>query len=234
MRKALILLFCISLLGYTNLWAQDEELEAEADTTQIKKPYGLRVGADIGKLARTAISADYRGFSLLGDIRISNRFYVAAELGHEKKEWDKDFLRADIDGSYLKVGLDYNAYNNWLDMNNAIYVGFRYGYSSFKETLLSYRVYTTNKELPTEIRDVNMVYDNLNLHWVEFQFGIKTELFKNLFLGLHLEVKASISETPPDNFGILYAPGFNRTYDNSSFGVGYGYSLTYLIPILKK
>ena len=62
MRKALILLFCISLLGYTNLWAQDEEVAT--DTIQIKKPYGLRVGADMGKLARTAISDDYRGFSL--------------------------------------------------------------------------------------------------------------------------------------------------------------------------
>src|SRR5699024_4841979 len=95
-------------------------------------------------------------------------------------------------------------------------------------------LYNTDKILPTEIREVNETFDNLNLHWIEFQFGVKAELFKNLFLGLHVEVKASISETQPDNFGILYAPGFNRTYDNSSFGVGYGYSLTYLIPIFKK
>lgn len=231
MRKALILLFCISLLGYTNLWAQQEVI---TDTIPIKKPYGLRVGTDISKLARTAISDDYSGFSVNGDIRISNKFYVAAAFGSEKKEWDKDFLRADIEGNYFKVGLDYNAYNNWLDMNNAIFVGFRYGYSGFKETLHSYRVYNSNSELPTEIREVNEVFDNLNLHWLEFQFGIKTELFKNIFLGLHIELKTSISETPPDNFGILYAPGFNRTYDTSSFGIGYGYTLTYLIPILKK
>jgi len=234
MRKALILLFCISLLGSTDLWAQEEEVAIDTDTIHIKKPYGLRVGTDISKLARTTISDDYRGFSFLGDVRISNKFYVAAEFGNEKKGWDKDYLRADIEGSYFKAGIDYNAYNNWLDMNNAIYVGLRYGYSSFKETLLSYRVYNTDKTLPTEIREVNETFDNLNLHWLEFQFGVKAELFKNLFLGLHVEVKASISETQPDNFGILYAPGFNRTYDNSSFGVGYGYSLTYLIPIFKK
>lgn len=229
MRKTLILLFCINLLGFTNLWAQEE-----VDSIQIKKPYGLRVGTDVSKLVRTALDSDYRGFSINGDFRLTKKLYLAAELGNEKNLWDKDFLRADIDGNYFKLGVDYNAYNNWLDMNNAIYVGFRYGYSNFKETLLSYRVYTTNKYLPTEIRDVNKTFDNLNLHWIEFQFGVKTELFKNLFLGLHLEVKASISEKQPDNFGILYAPGFNRTYDNSSFGVGYGYSLTYLIPIFKK
>lgn len=231
MRKTLILLFYISLLGYTNLWAQEEVI---ADTVPIKNPYGLRIGTDIGKLARTAISHDYRGLSINGDIRISKRFYVAAEFGNEKKVWNKDFLHADIEGSYFKVGMDYNAYNNWLDMNNSIYVGLRYGNSRFKETLHSYRIYNTNQELPTEIREVNEVFENLNLHWMELQFGIKTELFKNLFLGLHIELKTSISETPPDNFGILYAPGFNRTYDTSSFGIGYGYTLTYLIPILKK
>jgi len=231
MRKALILLFCISLLGFTNLYAQEEDHQ---DTLKIKSPYGIRVGGDIGKLARTAIDKDYRGFSITGDMRISKKFYVAAELGNEKKHWNKDQLSADIEGSYLKAGIDYNAYNNWLDMNNAIYVGFRYGYSNFKETLYSYRVYTTDKLLPSEIREVNQTFDNLDLHWLEFQFGIKAELFKNLFLGLNLEVKASITEKRPENFGVLYAPGFNRTYDNSSFGVGYGYTLTYLIPFFKK
>lgn len=229
MRKNLILLFFISLLSGISLYAQNQ-----ADSVKIRKPYGIRVGGDIGKLARTLIDKDYTGFSINGDMRISKKFYIAAELGNEKKHWNKDFLTADIQGSYVKAGIDFNAYNNWLDMNNSIYVGFRYGYSNFKETLLSYRIYTTDQNLATEIREVNKTFDNLNLHWIEFQFGVKTELFKNLFLDLHLEVKASISEKQPDNFGILYAPGFNRTYDTSSFGIGYGYTLTYLIPIFEK
>ena len=28
--------------------------------------------------------------------------------------------------------------------------------------------------------------------------------------------------------------GFNRTYEGSNFGLGFNYSLTYLIPIIKK
>lgn len=228
MRSIRTLLFCISLFGTIPLLAQDQ------DSIPNKKPYGIRVGADVSKLVRTAVDKHYSGFSLNADLRISKKFYLAAELGSEENQWNKDFLRADIKGNYFKLGVDYNAYNNWRGMNNAIYVGFRYGYSSFEETLLSYRVYTTNKDLPTEIRHVNQLYDNLNLHWVEFQFGVKAELVKNLFLSLHVEMKASFSEKQPENFGILWAPGFNRTYDNSSFGVGYGYSLTYLIPIFNK
>ena len=30
-------------------------------------------------------------------------------------------------GSYLKAGIDYNMYDNWLDMDNMIYAGFRIG-----------------------------------------------------------------------------------------------------------
>ena len=48
------------------------------------------------------------------------------------------------------------------------------------------------------------------------------------------QLKRKISEDKPDNFGNLYIPGFNRTYDYSEFGVGYGYTISYLIPIFKK
>jgi len=49
-----------------------------------------------------------------------------------------------------------------------------------------------------------------------------------------VQLKRTLSEKEPDNFANLYIPGFNRTYDYSEFGVGYGYTLSYLIPIFKK
>lgn len=241
MRIQLILLFCIKTLLISPVFGQEEKdiLDIEVKEEQlldkkVKSPYGLRIGTDIAKLARTAIEKDYRGFELNADFRLSKHFYLAAALGNEKNTWDKDFLLADIEGNYAKIGLDYNAYKNWLGMNNSIFVGVRYGISNFKENLLSYRVYTKDQIFPTEIREVNELYKNLNMHWIEFRFGIKAELVKNLFLELHGSFQSSISKKEPENFGILYAPGFNRTYDNSSFGVGYGYTLSYLIPIFNK
>ena len=46
-------------------------------------------------------------------------------------------------------------------------------------------------------------------------------------------MKMLISNKQPDNFENLYIPGFNRTY-NGNFGVGFNYSVSYLIPIYKK
>jgi hypothetical protein len=47
-------------------------------------------------------------------------------------------------GSYLKVGFDYNAYENWLDMENVISIGMRYGFSTFSQELNSFKIYNAN------------------------------------------------------------------------------------------
>jgi hypothetical protein len=74
----------------------------------------------------------------------------------------------------------------------------------------------------------------LTAHWAEFIFSIKTEILNNLYLSVNVQLKRKIAEVAPENFANLYIPGFNRTYDFSEFGVGYGYSVSYLIPLFKK
>jgi len=32
----------------------------------------------------------------------------------------------------------------------------------------------------------------------------------------------------------FYIPGFNRTYDSSKLGAGFNYTISYLIPVVKK
>lgn len=76
----------------------------------------------------------------------------------------------------------------------------------------------------------------LNSSWLEFVVGIKAELFKNLYLGASARLGFLIAplSKPPENFSNLFIPGFNKVTDGSNFGVGYNYSLSYLIPLYKK
>ena len=53
-------------------------------------------------------------------------------------------------------------------------------------------------------------------------------------MGLNVQFKGLITEKEPDNFENVYIPGFNRTFDSGGFGVGFGYNISYLIPIYKK
>ena len=43
-----------------------------------------------------------------------------------------------------------------------------------------------------------------------------------------------IDSDSKNNIQNLHIPGFNKTYEGSSFGVGFGYKISYLIPIIKK
>ena len=196
--------------------------------------YGLRIGGDLSKLLRTALDPNYSGFEIVGDLRFSKRFYAAAELGYEERFWSEQNLEAQINGSYLKIGTDFNAYRNWTGMNNGITTGLRYGLSTFTNTLLRYPVYTTNPTFPSSIREDNVAHSGLTAGWVEFILAIKTELWSNLYLSLNLQLKHLLHEDEPGNFANLVIPGFNKTNDFSAFGVGYGYTLTYFIPVLKR
>jgi len=53
-------------------------------------------------------------------------------------------------------------------------------------------------------------------------------------VGLNVQIKGRLSETQPDNFENIYIPGFGRTFDSGNFGLGFGYSVSYLIPLFKK
>ena len=114
---------------------------AQTDTNTYKKPYGLRVGIDAFKLTKTFLDKNYQGIEVVGDLRITNKVYVAAELGNENYTIDDDHMNFITKGTYFKVGLDYNAHKNWLDLNNMIYTGIRYGASTFSQTLNRYSIY---------------------------------------------------------------------------------------------
>lgn len=211
-----------------------EENETAADTVPKIEKFGIRVGVDLAKPLRTLVEDGYSGFEIMGDFRVTEKFYAAVELGNEKKDWNEPYVSSKTSGSYAKIGFDYNAYENWLNMENAITLGLRYGFSTFKQELLSYRIYTDNPAFPTETIYDPQEYSGLTAHWAELIIGIKTEILNNLYLSINVQLKRKITEDEPENFANLYIPGFNRTYDYSEFGVGYGYSLSYLIPIYKK
>ena len=103
----------------------------EQDSIVYKDSYGLRVGIDLYNPVATFIDDNRKGLELVGDYRISKKWYVAAELGYIDNTREEDFLNFTTSGQYIKAGVDYNIYENWLDMENLIYLGFRYGYSTF-------------------------------------------------------------------------------------------------------
>ncbi len=225
-------IFFISLFFfYSTNYAQEK---SKADSIK-KHRYGLRVGIDLSKLAKTAFIKDYTGFEVTADYKFSKRYYLAGTLGNENRTFDETQVNYTTKGSYFTAGVEYNAYENWLDMENAIYAGLRYGVSSFSHTLNNYNVlnadvYWNEITLQENVQE----FDTNTAHWLELIVGIKAEVFNNLYLGAHVQLKNIIVNNEPDSFANLYVPGFGRTYQDSTWGVGFGYTISYFIPFYKK
>jgi hypothetical protein len=210
-------------------------LEKKTDSIAPKTDrYGLRLGVDLFKLTRVLYDSNYKGIEFTGDYRLTKKYYLAAEIGSEEKTTDDDRLNSTAKGTYLKAGFDYNAYENWLDMENMITIGMRYGASTFSQQLNSYRIYNPNPywgEIPAIPSGEKS--SGLTASWIEVVTGVKAKVFNNVFIGFGLQLKMLITNKQPDNFENLYIPGFNRTY-NGNFGVGFNYTVSYFIPFYKK
>ncbi|MBP6557056.1 MAG: hypothetical protein KAX93_02340 [Flavobacterium sp.] len=228
--------FSIALVLLSLTSNAQEQTTAKKDSIPPKtERYGLRLGVDLFKLTRSFYEKDYRGLELVGDYRLTRKHYLAAEVGNEDKTVDDTQLNFTTKGTYLKVGFDYNSYQNWLNMENIISIGLRYGVSSFSQTLNSYQLYDPNNEYFGEAPTVyptNNEFKGLTAQWVEVVAGMKAEVFNNVFVGFSFRLNRLVTQKQPNNFENLYIPGFNRTY-NGDFGIGFNYTVSYFIPLYK-
>lgn len=226
---------CLALLSFTGNAQQKTEVRKDsvAAVPVKKERYGLRLGVDLFKLTRSFYEDDYRGLELTGDYRLTRRHYLAAEIGNENKTVDDDQINFTTKGTYVKVGFDYNSYQNWMDMENIISVGLRYGVSSFSQTRNSYQIYNPNPYFgPSPVIIDGTEFTGLSAQWIEVVAGMKAEVFDNIFVGFSFRLNRLVSQKRPENFDNLYIPGFNRTY-NGDFGVGFNYTVSYFIPLYK-
>lgn len=210
------------------------EYEQVRDSIFYKDKYGLTVSLDLSRIGQGFWDENYQGLEIAADYRYSENLYIAGELGNEKATFSNDNLLNESNGSYIKLGVNYNVYDNWIGMRNLVYVGFRYGFATYSQNLQRYRIYTTDDYFPPDIREADRNFNNLTANWIEIQAGLRVNIFGNFFLGAHIQLKNMITSTTIPNYDNLYVPGFRRTFDNSNIGAGWGYSISYLIPLYSK
>jgi hypothetical protein len=219
------------------------------DTTDYRQPYGLRAGIDLSRPLLSNFNKDFTGFEIVADYRLTQRLYLAGELGNEQKTSQESLQNVSIEneillynftttGSYLKLGVDLNTYENWYGMNNSIFIGGRYAFSTFSQTVNSSNIYDSNRYWNANgfapgLQN-NTEFSSLSASWLEFLLGLKAELFANIYLGASVRLGFLISNKEADAFPNLFIPGFNKVTEGSNFGVGYNYTITYFLPIYKK
>ena len=212
------------------------------DSVVYKQKYGLRVGVDLSRPVLSFFNKDYTGLEFVGDYRLKENLFIAAELGNEKRTDTEGVASTALynyttSGNYLKLGVDYNTYGNWYGEQNFVTIGGRYAFSTFSQTLNNYRIFNSNRFFSEDFPDlVNSPeeFSGLNASWLEFVVGIKVELFTNIYAGMSVRLAYLVTNKNDDRFPNLWIPGFNKVTDGSNFGVGYNYSISYFIPLYKK
>lgn len=229
-----LLFVLVTFLGQAQATKSKDSTAVKKDSIKPKtERYGLRVGIDLFKLTRSFTEKNYKALELVGDFKFTRKHYLASEIGNENKTVEDDHLNFTTKGTYLKAGFDYNTYENWLGMHNMIYVGLRYGVSTFSQTLNSYTVYNPYPYFGQSATVVDGTkYDGLSAQWIEVLAGIKVEVINNLYVGFSLRMNNLITNKVPDGFDNLYIPGFSRTY-GGKFGAGFNYTISYFVPIFK-
>lgn len=226
-------------LGIVTVAAQSKPINTQPkDTAVYEQAYGLRVGIDLSRIIRSSLDDNYTGLELVGDYRLTQDLFLAAELGNENVTRQEDLYEFNTTGSYLKLGIDRNTYANWYGEQNLIFYGGRLGFSTFNNTLNNYQIFDTNRywnpdgfapgsETPEEFNDRTAT-------WIEAVLGIKAEILPNIYLGASVRLGFLFTDAQNGRFPILYVPGFNKVTWDSKFGVGYNYSISYFLPLYKK
>lgn len=207
---------------------------AQKDTLAYNERYGLSIGYDLGKNIKGLLNKNYQGYGLVSDYRLTEKIWLAGELGYDEFTFDEANMLVNTDGGYLKVGANYNFFDNWIGMENLIYGGLRYGFTAFSHELVEYTPTVRTAFFPAAPNEVNRKFNGLTAGWAEVVFGFRVELVKNLFLDANFQLMFRINASELSNFDHLNIPGFNRTYLDSRIGSGFSYSIRYLIPLYTK
>lgn len=231
MKKIFMLKYIISFFILINVVSVFSQKEKDTITTST---YGMKIGIDLSKQIRMLTESDYKGLVVVGDYRLLDKLFLTFEIGTEEKLIENEVLNFNTKGSFIKIGANYNVFNNFENLENEIYVGFRISSSKFDHQLNSFTIYSKDQYWNQNKITNTEFFKDLSATWFELIFGFNAEVFNNTYMGLSLRLKRLLNQKEPTNFRNLYVPGFNKVLENNKVGVGLTYTVQFQIPIYKK
>jgi hypothetical protein len=212
-----ILIFFCSSVGFS-----------QTDST--KTTIGLRLGFDVSKLSLYLLQPERKAMEFSADMELFKNVFPSVEFGSNNIKLLKDTLyNYYSNGSYVRIGADYNLLKPADPKDKDMFTGgIRYGYAFY-----------------TDYADSIVIKDNywgnyhgslpkksMNAQWFEIAFGMKTELFKNFFIGWSLRSRILLAKSKNDIIVPYWIPGYGKGIAKANFG--FNYSIFYSIPLYKK
>ncbi len=192
------------------LQAQNHKGKTLTDRDTIPLFRGVAVSFDLVGVIQSGLG-DYGQYEAAARLNLRDRYFPVVELGvgHADADDVDSGLRYKTSAPYGRVGVDFNVLRNKHDVNR-VYVGGRYGYTSFK-----YDVDGTGTQMLRQIGVFEYSYkdNSANCHWLELVAGVDARIWGPLRLGWSLRYKRKLTAKDPAIGKAWYIPGYGR-YDD--------------------
>jgi hypothetical protein len=208
-------------------------LSGYSQTERIK---GLRIGIDLSRFSLYYIEPARTCFQVSADFELIDNVYATVEYGQQqvslvKKDTSEIIIyKYSSSGSYYRIGADFNFLkpkaNNPYDM---VFLGFRFGSANMNhaaENILVTSGYWGNYSGGAVPKN------HINAYWIEFDGGIRAEIFKNFFMGWSACGRIMIHKDKDEFMDPYNIPGYGKGSSKTALGINY--SIFYRIPIFKE
>lgn len=229
---------------YTPKRDQKKNKKEEAKVDTIPLFNGAYVGVDVFGIGSNLFGSDDLSVEVNLVANLKNKFLPTLELGYGSTDaWNETGIHYQCAAPYFRIGVDYNTMAKKKEKNSYLYVGLRYGFTSFKYDVNSlpaedpiYGGSIGNPSLTDPIwGGATLPFDHpgmkCTMQWFELVAGVKVNIYKNFSMGWAVRMKYKISASMGEYGNPWYVPGFGKF---KSSNIGATYSLIYKLPIKKK
>ncbi len=215
------------------------QVKKEAPKEEVPLYWGTFVGADIYGIGSKLLGGDYLSSEVSVAVNLKNKYIPTLELGYGSSDtWGETGIYYKAQAPYVRIGMDYNTMANKKEKNSFLFVGARYGFTSFtydvKNAPLTDPIWGDDIVPPLEDGiwggsiDFNHTGMKATMHWIELVGGIKVQIYKNFNMGWSIRYKFKASASVSENGNPWYVPGFGK-FNSSTLGITY--SLIYKLPL---
>jgi len=202
---------------FTALQSQGQAIVTDTiPKSKMIAPTMFRAGIDLIGLAHSAINDRRDAWEVQAEFDIY-RYFIAAELGGEYNHFVREDYDYQSDGTYWRIGADINMLPREA-YGSVLFFGLRYANGNYNEHLSGTIIDPVWGEVLIDSSN-----ESVRASWIEVVTGMKAKIWKNLYMGYILRMKASLkikneSELEVEPYRI---PGYGLADANSFWGINY-------------
>ena len=186
---------------------------------------GLRFGMDITRPFQDYWTKGNRyGTEFSADMELWPNLFPVFETGYDVMKIKTDYVDYAGNGSYSRVGIDYNFLQAQTKKDKDIfYMGLRYGFTLARQQVNQYKIDSYWGAITGDFGNQSYF-----AHWAEFVLGIKGEIFHNFYMGWTIRGKFKLNNKDLKMPPIYFIPGYGK--GEKGFNLDFTYSVYYNIP----